>query len=117
MSTKTNPHTVFNPRQHPTDVETAFTKFIRKFGYIYDGENRPCPSTVEGGDAITAWTQKDKAKMFLSRAVSDEFLDDYEAAIPAAERTGIKFNDLVTKMKAWYAPTSNKASLFTMMVP
>ena len=46
--------------------------------------------------------------MFLSRGVSDEFLDDFEAAVPEAERTGIKFTDVVTKMTTRYTPNSNK---------
>ena len=55
-------HPVFNPHRHTCDVKTAFTHFIRKIGYIYDGENRSCPTSVgTEADAIADWKQKDKA--------------------------------------------------------
>ena len=101
-------HRTFNPRNHPVDLVSAFTKFQRKYGYIYDGENRTPPSSITDDNAIAEWREKDKAKLFLSRAVSDEFLDDYEDAVPEIERAGIKFSVLVQKMKARYTPTSNK---------
>ena len=115
-STKMNhAEKVFNPRHHPSDIQTAFTRFVKKFGYTYNGENRTVPTAIVNTPATAAitnasadWKEKDKAKLFLSRAVSEEFLDDYEAAVSEAERTDIKFDDLVTKMKDRYAPTSNK---------
>ena len=94
-----NTHTMFNPRDHPVDLVSAFMKFQRKFGYIYNGENRLCPSSITGADDIAEWQDKDKATLFLSKAVSDAFLDDFEDAVPEGERAGIKFTDLVTKMK------------------
>ena len=38
-----------------------------------------------------------KGSFFLSQAVSDEFLDDFENAVPETDRTGIKFSNLATK--------------------
>ena len=69
---------VFNPRNHQEDVLNAFTRFTRKFGYVYDGENRTVPPTANTPELVTEWKNKDKARLFLSRAVSDEFLDDFE---------------------------------------
>ena len=99
---------VFNPRNHPEDVLNAFVRFTRKFGYVYDGENRTAPATANTDALVTEWKNKDKARLFLSRAVSDEFLDDYESAVPDAERVNITFTSLVTKMKTRYTPNSNK---------
>ena len=106
---------VFNPRQHSSDIKTAFTRFVRKFGYIYEGENRSPPTSVATAaatdavpDLIADWKEKDKAKLFLSRAVTDEFIDDYEAAISEINRREIKFRDLVVHMNERYAPISNK---------
>ena len=73
---------VFNPRNHQDDVLNAFIRFTRKFGYIYDGENRTVPATANTDDLIAKWKDKEKARFFLSRAVPDEFLDDFETAIP-----------------------------------
>ena len=101
-------HKIFNPRQYPTDVLSAFTKYVRKFNYIYDGENRTVPTAHTEPDAIASWKEEDKAKLFLSRAVSDEFLDDFESAVIVTERTNIKFTALVEKMKTRYTPSSNK---------
>ena len=101
-------HKIFNPRNHPVDLVSAFMKFQRKFGYVYEGATRNPPSSVTGADAIAEWQDKDKAKLFLSQAVSDEFLDDYEDTITESDRAGIKFSDLVKKMKERYTPTSNK---------
>ena len=99
---------VFNPRNHQEDVLTAFTRFTRKFGYVYDGENRTIPSTANTDALISEWKNKDKARLFLSRAVSDEFLDDFEAAIADDERMNITFTDLVAKMTTRYTPNTNK---------
>ena len=89
----------FNPRNHQDDVLNAFVRFSRKFGYVYGGEsNRTPPATANTAELIAQWKEKDKARLFLSRAVSDEFLDDYEAAVPEAERVDITFTDIVTKM-------------------
>ena len=101
-------HKIFNPRNHPVDLVSAFMKFQRKFGYVYEGATRNPPSSITGADAIADWQDKDKAKLFLSQAVSDEFLDDYEDTITESDRAGIKFSDLVKKMKERYTPTSNK---------
>ena len=101
-------HKVFNPRNHPVDLVSAFMRFQRKFGYVYDGENRVPPSTITEAAQVSEWKEKDKARLFLSRAVSDEFLDDFENAVPETDRTGIKFSDLVDKIKTRYTPTSNK---------
>ena len=98
----------FNPRNHQDDVLNAFVRFTRKFGYVYDGENRTVPATANTNELIAEWKEKDKARLFLSRAVSDEFLDDYEAAVTTAERTNITFETIVTKMKERYTPNTNK---------
>ena len=100
-------HKVFNPRNHQIDLVSAFTRYQRKFGYVYDGENRSPPSTIVEPAQILEWRERDKARLFLSRAVSDEFLDDYEAAVPEAQRSNIKFSDLVEAIKKRYTPTSN----------
>ena len=86
----------------------SINKFQRKFGYVYDGENRTPPSNVTEAAAILDWKDKDKAKLFLSRAVSDEFLDDFEAVFSEDQRSGIKFSELVKEMQARYTPSSNK---------
>ena len=99
---------VFNPRNHQEDVLTAFTRFTRKFGYVYDGENRTVPATANTPELIRDWKDSDKARLFLSRAVSDEFLDDFEASVAENERSDIKFTDLVTKMTTRYTPNTNK---------
>ena len=83
-------HKVFNPRHHTTDILSAFTKFERKFKYIYNGENRTVPATHTTEVAISDWKDKDKAKLFLSKAVSDEFLDDFESAVLENERKDTK---------------------------
>ena len=101
-------HKIFNPRHHAVDVLSAFTRFSRKFGYVYDGENRTVPSSETTAEAIATWKDMDKAKLFLSRAVSDEFLDDFESAVAANERVNISFTTLITKMKERYTPISNK---------
>ena len=102
-----NSHNIFNPH-HSSDIQTAFTRFIRKFGYIYEGENRSVPASVNTDALITEWKEKVEARLFLSCAVSDEFFDDYEAASTIAVRNNIAFNDLVKTMTDRYAPTSNK---------
>ena len=99
---------MFNPRNHPVDVVTAFTRFTRKYGYAYDGENRTVPSTANTVALIAEWKDQDKARLFLSRAVSDEFLGDFESTVAEDERTNIKFTTLVDKMKTRYTPNSNK---------
>ena len=71
---------IFNPRNHQEDVLSSFNRFTRKFGYVYDGENRTIPATANTDLLIAEWKEKDKARLFLSRAVSDEFLDDFEAS-------------------------------------
>ena len=48
-------HKVFNPRHHTTDILSAFTKFERKFKYIYDGENCTVPATHTTEVAISDW--------------------------------------------------------------
>ena len=101
-------HKIFNPRNHPIDLVSAFMRFQRKFCYVYDGENRTPPSTITGDAQINEWKEKYKAKLFLSRAVSDEFFDDYENEVPEGERANIKFTDLVEKIKKRYTPASNK---------
>ena len=98
----------FNPRNHPEDVLNAFTRYTRKFGYVYSGENRTAPATANTAELLATWTDQDKARLFLSKAVSDEFLDDYEATVVAAERVNISFSTLVEKMKERYTPNSNK---------
>ena len=70
---------VFNPHNNHEDVLFAFTRFTRKFGYVYDGKNPPPPASANTAELIAEWKDKDKAQSFLSRAVSDEFLDDFEA--------------------------------------
>ena len=100
---------VFNPRNHQEDVLAAFNHFTRKFGYVYDGENRTVPTSANTEQLVQEWKEKDKARLFLSRAVSDEFLDDFEAAVSEADRIDIQFATLVTKMKARYTPNSNCA--------
>ena len=98
---------MFNPRNHPADVVTAFTHFTRKYGYAYDGENRTVPSTANTVALIAEWKDQDKARLFLSRAVSDEFLDDFESTVAEDEQTNIKFTT-VDKMETQYTPNSNK---------
>ena len=44
-------------------------------------------------------------QIFLSSAELDEFLDDYEAAVPEAQSVNIKFFDLVDVIKKRYTPT------------
>ena len=46
--------------------------------------------------------------MLLSRAVSDEFLDDFKLSVTEEEHTDITFATLVTKMTTRYAPNTNK---------
>lgn len=99
---------VFNPRNHQDDVLNAFIRFTRKFGYVYDGENRLVPAAANSADLIATWKDKDKARLFLSRAVSDEFLDDFEASIAEADRVDISFTSLVDNMKTRYTPNTNK---------
>ena len=99
---------VFNPRNHQDDILNAFVRFIRKFGYVYDGENRSAPATANTVELVSAWKEKDKARLFLSRAVSDEFLDDYEASVDEGERTDISFTTLIEKMRTRYTPNTNK---------
>ena len=98
---------IFNPRNHQEDVLSSFNRFTRKFGYVYDGENRTIPATANTDLLIAEWKEKDKARLFLSRAVSDEFLDDFEASVTENERTNITITTLVTKMKTRYTPNSN----------
>ena len=64
-------HKVFNPRNHLVDVVTAFTHFTRKYGYVYDGENRTVLSTANTVALFAEWKDQDKARLFLSRAVSE----------------------------------------------
>ena len=45
-------HKVFNPRDHLTDVRSAFTRFVRKFNYIYDAENRSVPTSQTTAEVI-----------------------------------------------------------------
>ena len=97
-------HKVFNPCNHVVDVLSAFTRIARKFEYVYEGENCAVPSTEDTVDAIATWKEKDKAKLFLSHAVSDEFLDDFSAVSENA-RANITFSTLVTKMKERYTPS------------
>ena len=99
---------IFNPRNHQDDVLNAFIRFTRKFGYVYDGENRLVPAAANTADLMATWKDKDKARLFLSRAVSDEFLDDFEASIAKADRVDISFTSLVDKMKTGYTPNTNK---------
>ena len=107
-----NPEKVFNPRNHQVDVLTAFIRFTRKFGYVYDGENRTPPTTANIDELRTQWKDEDKARLFLSRGVSDEFLDDFESTVPENERTGIKFTNLVDKMTTRYnTPNSNRVTI------
>ena len=101
-------HKIFSPRYHVVDLVSAFTRFQRKFGYIYEGENRTAPSTATTPETVAEWKDQDKAKVFLSRAVSDEFLDDFESTVKEDERAGINFTTLVKKMKERYTPSSNK---------
>ena len=75
---------IFNPRLHQEDLLTAFNKFVRKFEYIYAGENRTVPLSLEKPEEKLQWQEEDKTKLFLARAVSDEFLDDYESIFPNA---------------------------------
>ena len=103
-----NSKKIFNPRHYSSDIETTFTRFVRKFDYIYEGENRTAPATANTAELLRAWKLKDKSRLFLSWAVSDEFLDDFEATTTEAERNDITFTTFVTKMKERYAPTSNK---------
>ena len=104
---------VFNPRNHQDDVLNSFIRFTRKFGYVYDGENRSVPTSANTALLVTEWKDKDKARLFLSRAVSDEFLDDFEASVPQNDRTDISFTVLVTNMKTRYTPNSNKKNIHT----
>ena len=97
----------FNPRNNQEDVLSAFNKFTRKFGYVYEGENRTVLATANTDELITDWKAKDKAQLFLSCAVSDEFLDNFEASVVEIERNNITFNTLVEKMKVRYTPNSN----------
>ena len=89
----------FNPHNHHNDISAAFGRFTRKFGYLYDSEYRTAPTTANTPELLTTWKEQDKARLFLSRAVSDEFLDDYESIVPETERTNITFASLVNKMK------------------
>ena len=66
-----NQHEMFNPRNHQEDVLNAFQRFTRKFGYIYDGENRSAPATANTDAIIAEWREKNKAR-FLSLAVTDQ---------------------------------------------
>ena len=59
-------HEVFNPRSHQDDVLSAFKKFTRKFGYVYDGENRTVPATANTEELISEWKDKDKAIVFIT---------------------------------------------------
>ena len=99
---------VFNPRNHSEDVLNAFTCFTRKFGYVYQGENRTPPTSANTEELVATWKDQDKARLFLSRAVSDEFLDDFEAAVVENERANISFTDLIKKMTTRYTPNTNK---------
>ena len=69
-------HEVLNPRNHQDDVLTAFTRLTRQFGYIYGGGNRTVSPSANTDELCQEWREKDKARIFLSRAVSDKFLDD-----------------------------------------
>ena len=55
-------HKIFNPRYHVVDLVSAFTRFQRKFGYIYEGENRTAPSTATTPETVAEWKDQDKAK-------------------------------------------------------
>ena len=102
-----NPKKVFNPCNHQVDVLTAFIRFTRKFGYVYDGENRTPPTTANTDELRTQWKDEDKARLFLSCGVSDKFLDDFESTVTENEQTGIKFTNIVDKMTTRYTPNSN----------
>ena len=52
--------------------------------------------------------ERDKAKLFLSRAVSDEFHDDFKSIVSPNDRENITFTMLIELMKEHYTPNSNK---------
>ena len=80
-STKMNhAEKVFNPLHHPSDIQTAFTRFVRKFGYTYNGENRTVPTAIVNTPATAAitnasadWKKKDKAKLFYHKQFLKSF--------------------------------------------
>lgn len=59
---------VFNPCNHQDDIVNAFIGFIRKF--VYDGENWSPPANINTDELQTDCKDKDKACLFMSRAVS-----------------------------------------------
>ena len=98
----------FDPEEHPGTVYDAFADFVDSFAYEYEALGRVPPT---GTPDAAAWTNLDKRKQFLGRYASRQLQLDFEAETTTAERAGITFDDMVTKLKARYKPTQNTTML------
>ena len=66
----------------PSTFYQAYTKFLRIFGNIYEGKNRNLPTGTNTTVVdIASPKERDIGKFFLSRAVSDKFLDEFKSIV------------------------------------
>ena len=123
----------FDPANHPDDTLKAFDDFTQTFELRYaaqypdppkvsldaavrrwtvanttDAVADPKPNLAQYDDIVSTWQSKDKVKKFLGMFSSNRFYTDWLAAEQdEALRNAATWDDLVTKMKAFYKPTEN----------
>ena len=98
----------FDPEDAHSSTLDAFEEFSSEFEYSYEALNREPPASVKEQAQITAWTQKDKRKVFLGRYASRNMQKLYEELTTSDNRTNMKFDDMVTLFKDRFKLTRNQ---------
>lgn len=94
----------FDPESHRNNVFNAFTEYVDSFEFEYEAIAKEPPASVVDKEH---WIDVQKRKTFMGRYASRVFQIEYKDTIPEAERSDLKFSDMVRKMLARYEPAKN----------
>ena len=123
----------FDPSQHPDDTLKAFDEFTKMFELRYSAQfpdppkvsldaalNRwkianatadqpdPKPSLDQYDEVVATWQAKDKVAKLLGMFSSSQFVSDWQAAQPDANRrAGAEWTGFLKSMRDYYKPTEN----------
>ena len=104
MAASSNVLEKYDPEKYRDNCYDEFIDFCDAFAYEYVAIAKDPPSDVADK---AAWIQVNKRKIFLGRFASRNLQKDFEEVVRPEERSNIKFDDMVAKLKARYKPLRN----------
>ena len=96
----------FDPNGHE-HVCQAFDDFMLSFDYTYESIAKDPPSTVTGDDAVKAWTEQNKRKVFLGKFASRNLQKEYEEITTETERATMTFKTMKEKFQQRFQLSNN----------